>query len=116
MATWDDVGKIALRLPEATPGQAHEGSPAYDVKGKQFARLRWDDGREILQFWSNEGRDELVRAKPEAYWVVKAFPSAVFAWLDQVDATELDEIVTDSWLARAPKRLVKANPDVGVRH
>ena len=43
MASWDDVGKIALALPEAMAGQAHEGSPAYDVAGRQFARLRWDE-------------------------------------------------------------------------
>jgi hypothetical protein len=49
VASWDDVGKVALGLPEVAAGQAHEGSPAYDVAGKQFARLRWDDeGREIL--------------------------------------------------------------------
>jgi hypothetical protein len=29
MASWDDVGRIALGLPDAAVGQAHEGSPAY---------------------------------------------------------------------------------------
>jgi hypothetical protein len=114
MASWDDVGKVALGLPEVAAGQAHEGSPAYDVAGKQFARLRWDDaGREILQFWSGESREALVQGKPDAYWITKAFPAAVFAWLDQLDAGELREILTDSWRVRAPKRLAKGHPEVG---
>ncbi|WP_158290961.1 MmcQ/YjbR family DNA-binding protein [Kribbella antiqua] len=112
MATWEDVGRIALGLPDATIGQAHEGSPAYDVAGKQFARLRWDEGREIMQFWAGDAREALVNSNPNAYWVVKAFPSALFAWLDQVDPEELHEIVTDSWRVRAPQRLLKANPDL----
>jgi hypothetical protein len=41
-----------LKLPDATAGRAHEGSPAGDVAGKQVARLRWDEQREILQFWT----------------------------------------------------------------
>ena len=113
MANWDDVGGIALGLPDAAVGQAHEGSPAYDVAGKQFARLRWDDdGREILQFWTGDSREALVQGKPDAYWIVKAFPSAAFAWLDQLGTDELREIITDSWRVRAPKRLVKAHPEI----
>jgi hypothetical protein len=112
VSTWDDVGRIAQDLPGTTAGHAHDGaSPAYDVAGKQFARLRWDEGREILQFWAGDAREALVKSNPNAYWVVKAFPSALFAWLDQLDADELREIVTDSWRVRAPKRLLKSQPE-----
>jgi hypothetical protein len=34
------------------------------------------------------------------------------AWLDQLGTDELREIVTDSWRVRAPKRLVKAHPEI----
>lgn len=111
MASWDDVGKIALSLPETTAGQAHEGSPAYDVAGRQFARLRWDEGRELLQFWAGD-REGLAASNPDAYSLWKAFPAAVFGWLDQLDTDELREIIIDSWRARAPKRLVKTHPEV----
>ena len=73
----------------------------------------WDDeGREILQFWTGDSRAALVQGKPDAYWIVKAFPPAVFAWLDQLGTDELREIITDSWRVRAPKRLVKAHPEI----
>ncbi|TCC39061.1 hypothetical protein E0H75_39440 [Kribbella capetownensis] len=113
MSSWDEVGRIALGLPEVAEGQAHEGSPAYDVSGKQFARLRWeDDGREILQFWTGDDRNALIQSNPDAYFIVRAFPSAIFAYLGALGVDELREIVTDSWQVRAPKRLVKAHPEV----
>ncbi len=107
MATWNDVGDLAVRLPSVALGEAHEGSPAYYVGGRQFARLRYDDGREILQFWtlSPGDREGLARSAPETYWIVRAFTSAVFAWLDRLSAEELAEVLTDSWTARAPKRV-----------
>jgi len=111
MSTWEDVGRIALELPGTVVSQAHEGSPAYDVQNRQFARLRWDEtGREILQFWTDD-RDALVHGRPDTYWITKAFPAAVFGWLDSIDAGELGEIITDSWRARAPKRLLKSQPE-----
>ena len=45
MANWDDVGATALTLPEVAVGQAREGSPAYDVAGRQFARQAHPDLR-----------------------------------------------------------------------
>ncbi|GAB3945500.1 hypothetical protein GCM10029976_071390 [Kribbella albertanoniae] len=106
MADWTGVGRVAAELPETAPGVAHEGSPTYEVAGRQFARLRWnDEGREILQFWVPDDRGALVAASPDTYWLAKAFPSAVFAWLDQLDDDELTEVVTDSWSARAPVKV-----------
>ncbi|WP_405059260.1 hypothetical protein OG474_41950 [Kribbella sp. NBC_01505] len=105
MANWTDVARIAAALPETTPGQAHEGSPTYEVAGRQFARLRWNnEGREILQFWTPD-RESLAAASPTTYWLAKAFPAAIFAWLDQLDTPELTELLTDSWTARSPTRL-----------
>ena len=113
MTTWDDVGRIALTLPDVAEGRAHEGSPAYDVSGRQFARLRWnDERREILQFWSDD-REALAHSRPDAYWITKAFPAAVFAHLDAIALDELREILTDSWRTRAPKRVIKAaHPEI----
>ena len=117
MSDWTDVESVVTDLPEVTLGAAHDGeSPAYYVGNQQFARLRRNDGREILQFWSADldAKDALTQSNPEAYFTVHAFThlATVWAWLDRLDVTELREVLTDSWLARAPGRTVKAHPEV----
>jgi hypothetical protein len=116
MANWDDVGATALTLPEVTVGQAHEGSPAYDVAGRQFARLRHDESRQILHFWVADvgAKQALIGSEPSTYWTVGAFAahSSLWAWLDQLERRELRELLVESWYARAPKRLAKAHPDL----
>lgn len=104
MATWEDVARLARRLPGAKAGYAHEGSPTFDVGRHPFARLRWhDDGREILQFWSLEPDSEDALAdRRDTFFVVHTFKVkvSIWAWLDHLDEDELTEILTDSWLAR----------------
>jgi hypothetical protein len=115
MANRDDVGTIALTRPEVTAGQAHEGSPAYDVAGRQLARLRHDEDRQILHFWVADlgAKKALMKSEPVTYWTVQAFAthSSLWAWLDRLDQLELRELLVESWQARAPKRLAKAHPD-----
>jgi hypothetical protein len=114
MANWDDVAATALALPEVTSGQAHEVSPAYDVAGRQFARLRHDESRQILHFWVADlgAKQELIGSEPSTYWTVRAFAahSSLWAWLDRLDRHELRELLVESWYARAPQRLAKAHP------
>jgi hypothetical protein len=118
MAGWKDVEAVASSLPGAKPGFAHDGqSPTYDVGRHPFARLRWEDGfaegREILQFWvADEGAARaIVQSESYAVVVVHVFTkkAAVWVWLDQVEADEVRELVTDSWAVRAPKRAVRAH-------
>jgi hypothetical protein len=113
MASWDDVGTIALTLPEVTIGHAHEGSPAYDVAGRQFARLRHFKDRQILHFWVADlgAKQALMESEPSTYWTVHAFAthSSLWAWLDRLDRRELRELLVESWQARAPKRLTTAH-------
>jgi len=115
-ANWDDVGTIALTLPEVTAGQAHEGSPTYHVAGRQFARLRHDENRQILHFWVADlgAKQALMESEPSTFWTVRAFAthSSLWAWLDRLDRGELRELLIESWQARAPKRLAKSHPDL----
>jgi len=104
MATWRDVERIALALDRAVPGVAHEGSPTIEVGRHPFARLRWDDdGREILQFWTQDlGTEAALADRRDTFFVVHTFAVkvSVWAWLDRLDEDELTEILTDSSLAR----------------
>jgi hypothetical protein len=112
MATWRDVERIALALDRAVPGVAHEGSPTIDVGRHPFARLRWaDDGREILQFWTQDlDTDAALADRRDTFFAVHTFSVkvSVWAWLDRLAVDELAEILTDSWLAR---RGVRASRD-----
>jgi hypothetical protein len=103
VATWRDVERIAGSLEGARPGVAHEGSPTIDVGRHPFARLRWEEDREILQFWSLDLDSEAALAdRADTFFVIHTFTVkvSIWAWLDRLDVQELTEILTDSWLAR----------------
>jgi len=115
VATWNDVVSVVSDLPEATPSTAHEGSPAFEVRKRQFLRQRVEDGRTILQFWVRDTgiQDMFVQADPETFWVHHRFNvPATMAWLDMVDGETLREVLIESWTARAPKTLTKAHPNL----
>lgn len=116
VATWRDVERVGLTLPEASLGEAHEGSPAVVVRTKQFARLRWDDaGNEVLQFWVQDA--DLVAAycqeDPGTYWGAPGFSTkVVMARLGRLDGTTLRELLVESWSCRAPVSVSKAHRDL----
>jgi len=49
----------------------------------------------------------LIEEQPEIYFTIPHFEgySAVLVRLDVIGAEELEELIVDAWLARAPKRL-----------
>lgn len=119
MATWADAERLALTLPGAALGEAHEGSAAVLAGPKQFARLRWDGpvdhGREVLQVWLPD--QSLVPAyvadDPDQRWGAPGYSRYVLmVRLSSLDETALRELLVESWAARAPARLVKANADL----
>ncbi len=113
MATWDDVVAGVRDPPDVASSIAHEGSPAFDIRNRQFLRQRVEDGRPIVQFWVRDiGIQELlVESDPDIFWVHHRFkvPSTM-GWLGVMDDLTLREVLIESWIARAPKTLVKAHP------
>ena len=115
MATWAEAEQEALTLPGAVLGEAHEGSPAVWVHTKQFARLRWDGDREVLQVWVRDRA--LVAAYVEedraTYRSIPGYsPLVVLCTLDRLEAAIVRELLVESWADRAPKRLVTAHADL----
>ncbi len=123
MATWEDVRRIALALPETSEESPHD----WRVKGKLMV---WErplrrgdlealgdaapDGPILGVRVSDVGAKEaLVADEPDVFFTTPHFNGypAVLVRLDRIDAAELGELVVEAWLDRAPKRLVKAYLD-----
>ncbi|MGM1063281.1 MmcQ/YjbR family DNA-binding protein [Saccharothrix sp. Mg75] len=122
MATWDDVRRLALALPETAERPSYEGLPAWRVRDKAFAwerPLRGKD-RETLGDAAPSGpvlgvsvadegvKQALVADDPAVYFTTPHFDgyAAVLVRLDDIPEGELGELLTEAWLCRAPKRLV----------
>lgn len=123
MATWEDVRRLALALPE-TDEYVSRGVPTWRVKQKAFV---WDRplgkaDRSALGAAAPEGpvlgalvadlgvKEALLADDPEVFFTIPHFDGypAVLVLLERIEAGELEEVIVDAWLARAPVRLRKA--------
>lgn len=126
MATWDDVRRIALALPESSE-QGAAGTAAWRVKEKGFIwerPLRRGDLEALGDAVPNGpilgarvpdlgAKEALLADDPGVYFTTPHFDGypAILVSLDDISAEALEELVVEAWLARAPKRLVKAYLD-----
>ena len=123
MATWDDVQRIALALPE-TSERTSRGLRQWVVKDKLFVwerPLRRSD-LEALGSDAPEGpilgarvehliaKEALLAGGGEAFFTTPHFDGypAILVRLDLISEEDLDEVIVEAWLARAPKKLVDA--------
>jgi hypothetical protein len=122
MATWDDVRRIALGLPETSERPMH-GNASWRVKDRLFVwerPLRQSDlkalGDSALDGPILGARVEHLVAKealladdPEVFFTIPHFDgyAAVLVLLDRIGLEDLDEVIVEAWLARAPKKLVQ---------
>ncbi|MGH2945727.1 MAG: MmcQ/YjbR family DNA-binding protein [Solirubrobacteraceae bacterium] len=123
MATWDDVRRIALALPETAERVARE-LRRWEVKGKGFV---WErplrradlealgddapDGPILGAMVEHLGAKEALLADdPGVFFTTPHFDgyAAVLVQLDRIGLDDLDEVIVEAWLARAPKRLAEA--------
>jgi len=123
VATWDDVQRIALALPEASE-RTSRGLRQWVVKDKLFVwerPLRRSD-LEALGSDAPEGpilgarvehliaKEALLAGGGEAFFTTPHFDGypAILVRLDLISEEDLDEVIVEAWLARAPKKLVDA--------
>ena len=126
MASWDDVRRIALGLPE-TSERVSRGLPQWLVKDKLFVwerPLRKAD-LAALGDAAPEGpilgarvehlvaKEALLADDPDLFFTTPHFDGypAILVRLDRIGEDDLDEVIVEAWLARAPKRLAKAYED-----
>ena len=120
MATWDDVRRLALSLPE-TDERESRGLPHWRVRAKGFVwerPLRRSD-LEALGDDAPDGpilgarvehliaKEALLADNPRVYFTTPHFDGfpAVLVRLEEISEDELRELVIEAWLSRAPKRL-----------
>ena len=105
--TWDDVRELALGLPEVEEGTAYR-KPALRVGGKVFAAVSPHEDALAVRAGFVE-REFLLQADPEAFYVTPHYEGHpwVLVRLDRVDPENLRDVLTESWLLRAPKRLAE---------
>lgn len=122
MATWDDVDRIALALPQTVRTQARDGRSEWRVKDKSIAwerPLRRGDlaalgdtaptGPVLAARVPDLGaREALLADDPAVYFTIPHFANypAVLVRLGEADDADLTELLTEAWLCRAPRRLV----------
>ena len=107
MATEEDVRAIALSLPGTTEEQWYQ-TPGYKVRGKGFLRLRTEAEGGLVVFVSDLGEKEaLLMGNPDAFFTTSHYDGypVVLVNPNKIDHDELRELITDSWLIKAPPRL-----------
>jgi hypothetical protein len=124
MAELDDVRRIALALPETSEQASRDGNASWRVKDKAFVwerPLRASD-RKALGDAAPDGiilgarvpdegaKHALVAAQPDIYFTTPHFNGypAVLLRLSEVSIVELEEVIGEAWLDRAPPKLAKA--------
>jgi hypothetical protein len=122
VATWDDVRRLALALPE-TSEQTKWGQPSWRVKDKGFVWERPLRKRDLEELGADApdgpilgasvehelAKQVLLSDAPDVYFTTSHFDGypAVLVRLENIGLDELDELITEAWLAKAPKRLAQ---------
>jgi hypothetical protein len=122
VASWDDVRRIALALPETTEQLSH-GNVSWRVRDKLFVwerPLRASDVRALGDDAPTgailAARVEHVGAKaalladaPAVFFTTPHFDgyAAVLVRLDSIALDDLEEVIVEAWLVRAPKRVAQ---------
>jgi hypothetical protein len=128
VATWDDVRRIAMGMPEASERESR-GMRQWRVKDKLFVWERPLRRADLAALGDLAPGGPVLGARVEhlvAKEALVADPSGVFfttphfdgypavlVRLDAISVDDLEEVVVEAWLARAPRRLVKAYLDGG---
>jgi hypothetical protein len=120
MATWENVRRLALDLPETDERLSRERLQ-WRVRGKLFVWQRPLTKRELAELGDDAPsgpilgarvedqatKAALLASEPGVFFTTSHFDGypAVLVLLEAITAAELREIVIEAWLARAPPRL-----------
>jgi hypothetical protein len=130
VATWEDVRRIALALPQSSERSSH-GHASWRVGDKGFV---WErplrrtevralgeeapDGPILAARVEHLGAKEaLIADDPAVFFTTPHFDGfpAVLIRLDRIPLDELNEMIVEAWLSRAPKRLAQQYIDTRLK-
>jgi hypothetical protein len=130
MATWDDVRRLALSLPESTE-RTSRGHASWCVRGKGFVwerPLRPADLRALsdqaptgpilgARVEHLGAKEALLADDPAVFFTTPHFDGypAVLIRLDAIALPELEEVTVEAWLARAPATLARRYAETHLR-
>jgi hypothetical protein len=122
MPAWEDVRRLALALPETSERLSRE-KRQWRVKDKLFVWERPLRPKEIEALGADApdgpilgarvehvgAKEALIADDPRVYFTTEHFDgyAAILVRLDRIAPEDLEEVVTEAWLARAPPRLIK---------
>jgi hypothetical protein len=122
MATWDDVARIVGDLPLTTEQSPHDWRVGKklmawerplrrsDVDALTQQGLRPPSGDILGVRVPDEGvKFALIADEPDVYFTTPHFDGypAILVRLAEIAVGDLRELITEAWLAQAPKQLVK---------
>jgi hypothetical protein len=126
MADWDDVRRIALALPETDEHISREHR-TWRVKEKLFVwerPLRKTDLEALGDSASSgpilglrtehlEAKEAILADTSGVFFTTPHFNGypAVLAKLDEIGVEQLEDLIEEAWLARAPTKLAQAYLD-----
>jgi hypothetical protein len=122
VASWEDVRRLALGLPE-TSERPSWGTASWRVRDKPFVwerPLRPSDLRALgdaapdgpilgARVEHVGAKEALISNDPSVYFTTPHFDgyAAVLVRLNEIALGELEELIVDAWLCQAPKRLAR---------
>jgi hypothetical protein len=119
----EDVSELASQLPQATEGERH-GSRAWFMAGKVFAWERPFSKADLRRFGEQtppdgpilavsvgdlHEKEAILAANPDSFFTIPHFDgyAAVLIQLRVVSPAALRSVLTDGWLACAPRDLAE---------
>jgi hypothetical protein len=121
----DDIDEICMSLPEVELGTSWGDRPTYKVRGKGFLLFRMPhhtavdpetgemyDDLVVITTPTEVEKHALVADESTPFFTIDHFKgyAAVLVQqsrLGEIGRDELEEILTDAWAAKAPKKLVR---------
>lgn len=123
MATWDDVRRLALALPETSERTSRDNAQ-WRVKDKLFVwerPLRRSDLEALgdaaptgpilgARVEHEVAKQALIADDPDVFFTTPHFDGypAILVRLDKIAPDVLEEVIVEAWLCRAPRKLAQA--------